>query len=806
MSGSTRTVKAGVVLLLIVGPLFESRASLAGPEERDLHLEVLINERRDATIGAFHQTADGRLTAKRAELRSIGIIPPGRGQDDESVDLAALPGVTAVYDEPKQTIAFKVSDPTRLAPTVVDAATADGVAPFEPPQSGWGAAVNYLVFGSAQQTSWGARPNFGGGSINFDARAFTPYGVLEQSAILGTTTMRQADAVRLDTRFTYTDAERMLTAQAGDVLTAGPSWARPLRLGGVSLRKDYALRQDIVTGALPVLNGTAAAPSTVDVFVNGVKTYSRDVPAGPFSLANVPGVSGAGAAQVVLRDATGREIRTSLPFFTSSRLLKEGVFDYAGALGFARYGYATAGTTYGKDPLGVAAARYGATDWLTLETYNEGGAGLGNVGVGGYANVFDLGVLSLAARASRLAGARGYQGYASFETRLGPFSINGAVQQSFGDFRDLADVTARLYRPGKVRSVEFYDTVDPSFGYTAPNTPLRSAQRLSVSTAGPWTGSSIGVSAVRQTYDGRASSSILSAQVNQQFGPDWSLFASSFVDFGKSRTMGVFAGLSVVLGPTDMVTAGGSVVNGAAQANIQAQRQIGSENGSYGARVNLAQGQSSAPGYGAGLGYQSEYGRAAVNGDHQRGSSNLNAEWEGAIVAMPQGVAATRRIEDSFALVKAGAPGVEISHEGRAVGRTDRWGNVVVPGLFANAPNAIGVNPETLPASTSLAETSARVTPAYRSGVVVNLQPTSEANVAMVTLKDEAGRILEPGSVGALEDGQPFVVGTEGRAYMRGLQASNLAVVDLGGKSCRASFAYQPQPDRMVQIGPVTCR
>ncbi|PSC02541.1 hypothetical protein SLNSH_23500 [Alsobacter soli] len=806
MCASTRTARLWVVFLIIVWPLFESRASLAGPEERDLHLEVLINDRQGGLIGAFHQSADGRMTATRAELKSLGLAP-GAGADNEPVDLASMPGVTAVFDEPTQRMMITVTDLDRLAPTAVDAAAENGEPAREPPVSNVGLALNYLVYGSAQQSVWREAPKFSGGSVHFDARAFSPYGVLEQSAILGATTMRQADAIRLDTRFTYTDSERLISAQVGDVMTAGPSWARPIRMGGAAVSRDYTLRSDIVTAALPVLNGTAAAPSTVDVFVNGVKTYSKDVPAGPYSLMNVPGLSGAGRAQIVLRDATGREIKSSLPFFTSAALLKDGAFEYSGAVGFARYGFATAGTSYGMSPVGSLAARYGLTDSVTVETYNEGGAGLANIGIGASASVFGFGVLSVAGRASRLGQAVGYQGHASFETRIGPFSVNGAAQYSFGDFRDLVDATNRLFRPGKVRSFEIFSALDPAFGSVTPSTPLREMERLSISTEGPWVGSSVGLSAVRQVYQGRPESRLLTAQFSQRFWDGWSLFATSYVDVGKSRDFGFLAGLNVILGPTDSISSGVSAAGKTVSGVMQAQRQMGTETGSYGARVSVAQSRGQSRGYGAGASYQSSIGRIAVNGDHQNGSSNVNGEFEGAIVAMPDGIAATRRVEDSFALVKTGVPDVEVSHEGRKVGRTDRWGRVVVPSLFSNSPNRISVNPDTLPTTASLTKTEDMVTPAKRSGVVVRFETKSEAESATVILKDKDGKFLDAGLPGVVEGSQePFVVGTEGRAYMRSLSTDNVAVVDLGGQSCRASFSFTPQPDRVVEIGPVTCQ
>ena len=52
--------------------------------------------------------------------------------------------------------------------------------------------------------------------------------------------------------------------------------------------------------------GSAAVPSTADIYINNVKTYSQDVNTGPFMLSNLPAVTGSGTARVILRDSSGK--------------------------------------------------------------------------------------------------------------------------------------------------------------------------------------------------------------------------------------------------------------------------------------------------------------------------------------------------------------------------------------------------------------------------------------------------------------------------------------------------------------------
>jgi outer membrane usher protein len=130
--------------------------------------------------------------------------------------------------------------------------------------------------------------------------------------------------VRLDTSFRYSDPQRMITYGAGDTINGGLAWTRPVRIGGLQAQSNFLLRPDLVTIPLPSMGGSAAVPSTVDVYINNMKTFSQEVPAGPFGVSNIPLLSGAGNAELVIRDSAGHETKSTLPFYASSSLLYRG--------------------------------------------------------------------------------------------------------------------------------------------------------------------------------------------------------------------------------------------------------------------------------------------------------------------------------------------------------------------------------------------------------------------------------------------------------------------------------------------------
>ena len=68
------------------------------------------------------------------------------------------------------------------------------------------------------------------------------------------------------------------------------------------------------------------------------------------------------------------------------------------------------------------------------------------------------------------------------------------------------------------------------------------------------------------------------------------------------------------------------------------------------------------------------------------------------------------------------------------------------------------------------------------------------------------GQPLPAGAGGQITGGESFVVGYDGRAYVKGLAAENAVILTLDERECRASFAYEPHPNEQAVISPVICK
>jgi outer membrane usher protein len=195
----------------------------------------------------------------------------------------------------------------------------------------WGGLVNCAVHGLVGQGA-GARLSAYG-----EARLFGPPGVLSTS-VLSSPEARGGRVRRLDSSLVAygRPGQRWL---AGDFVSSGLAWARSVRAGGVSLVSNFDLRPDLVTQPIPVVTGAAATPSTVDLYVDGVRRYSGEVAAGPFTLREAPLPDGQGQVRVVVTDVLGQSTVQTLPFYASRQLLRPGLASYAVEAGFVRLGY-----------------------------------------------------------------------------------------------------------------------------------------------------------------------------------------------------------------------------------------------------------------------------------------------------------------------------------------------------------------------------------------------------------------------------------------------------------------------------------
>jgi outer membrane usher protein len=602
-----------------------------------------------------------------------------------------------------------------------------------------------------------------------------------------------APVLRLETSWSYSDDDTLRSYRAGDIMTGSLTWTRPVRMAGLQVQRNFALRPDIVTMPLPAARGSAAVPSTVDVYVDNVKTYSGAIGAGPFVIDNLPAGSGRTAATVVVTDVTGRRSEQRLEVVNVPELLRKGLVDYSLEAGLVRRSFGSRSFDYGHDPAASATLRAGLTDRLTVEGHGELTSRLINGGAGGYLPLGSgLGVVNGGLAVSAGPDGAGASVFAAWRGNMGPLALQVAASRSFGSFADLASVFstsqtgsgAPLWSGGGIPRAQLRAAL--SYHWQTVNADLRA-------------------SLVRTTRQGGAHELTATAGLSKSFGKAATVFADGFA--GNRHDYGASLGVSFPLGHHAL---GSSLVRVSRQGGVtgwaQAQKAAEERPGSYGWRVGRTAGEA-ADTLEASAVYRGSLARLEAGATQQAGAVRLRATADGSLVVADGGLFLAGTTGEAYAVVDAGAPNVPVLLENQVIGKTGKAGKLLVPGLSAYQKSRLSLDVRSLPVTAVIPSTEMVVVPRDHSGVTAEFGVRAQAPSAVVIVVDEAGHALPAGTPLALS-GAPaaFFVGYEGRAFVTGLAAANRITAELAGGSCSGSFAFAPEGDTQQVLGPVTCR
>src|SRR3546814_4269067 len=98
----------------------------------------------------------------------------------------------------------------------------------------------------------------------------------------------------------------MLSLRLGDSITRSGIGGAPLRFGGIQFGRRFETQPEFITLPLATVEGSAAVPSVVDVYIDNSLRARRDIPAGPFDVTELPLTTGSGEVRLVVRDEIGR--------------------------------------------------------------------------------------------------------------------------------------------------------------------------------------------------------------------------------------------------------------------------------------------------------------------------------------------------------------------------------------------------------------------------------------------------------------------------------------------------------------------
>lgn len=715
---------------------------------------------------------NGALWASEAVLRSLSFVLPAGTTDPVRLD--GLAGVHTTYDGTHQRV-------TIMAPLSLLAlpSTVLKVAGTEPQQAtaSPGALLNYDLYGTEIL--------HGGASLSAltELRAFNRNDVLSSTALTQLTRDEagqwHTDNTRLDTTWSRAYQDKLQSLRVGDVLTGSLPWTRATRIGGIQLSTNFGLQPYRVTAPLPTFLGSATLPSSLELYVNGLRQYSGQVPAGPFQLATLPNISGAGEAKVVLTDITGRATTLDFSLYASQQLLQKGLADWTVDLGAVRQNYGVHSFDYDRSPALSGTWRYGLTNDFTFETHAESSKGLVLAGVGGVWLLGQAGVLSGSIAHSSHGQQRGSQLGFGYSWRSDRFSFGVNATGVRNDYLDVAALSSTPPVSASGSATFGYNT--QSIGY-------------------------FGLNYLYLRYSGQPPTRIISASWFKALNRSTSLNVSLNQNIDNRRELSASFGVTMQLDGNISLSANIQHDQTGTSAEMDASSSVPAEGG-VGWRAGARQGGGRVGGL-AEVDFLGNYGRATAGVNILGDTGYAYTSASGGLVLMGGHAFATRRVDDAFAVVSTdGVAGVPVKLENRLIGETDDQGMLLVMPLRSYQNNQIAIDPMRLPADVRIERVNTLTTPSDRAGTLVHFGITP-LRAASVILVDAAAKPVTLGSLVTLQghpDGQPALVGFDGEVYLENLDAMNVLHVQTPQGACQVRFEFPKQTSGIPQLGPLQC-
>jgi len=785
--------------------------------DADIYLDVTVNGELRTDMYPFQQLPSGSLIIRVDDLRALGLMPNRAATDKQGwVDLDRLPNVTYLIRN-GDIVDFVTTDDAALAPFISSLTSWGGVGDLSSldeegyAQSDLTGILNYSLYANTGGRDFGDIKHLNGLSGTLEGRISGKFGTFYSSQMLRYRPdgRDKFDTVRMESYWNYSDEKRMLTYQAGDVITRSLPWSRSTRLGGFQIRRNFSLREDLLTTPMPSINGSAALPSTVDVYINNARVATRDVPAGPYSLTNMPIISGANDARIVVRDAMGRETVTNMAFFSEANMLGKGLFDFSLEAGLPRRNFGSKSGDYSSDFMVSGTARYGLSDRITLEGHTEAGQDFFNAGVGSTLSISDIGALSLAGSTSVYRSATGQQLYAALQLHRWGFYFNARTQRSYGSYNDMASVVDARARHrtldwsmmgGGLSFSDYY-----RYGTIRPP---KAVNQLSLSTNLRFDPTSINIAYTEVENWERDDSRFLSLSASRSLGSRVQAYANAYIDLKNSDAYGIFGGIMVNFDNNISSSVTSSTTHSGTSITTQLSRSMGSKVGDYGFSIRDTEGNQTQRGVNGS--YRAKFATMAASVE-QYNSDNwrATAQADGALVFADGGVTPAPRLNNAFAVVNAGARDVGIYANNSYFDKTWRNGRLIVPDLYAYRTSSIKLDVDSLPVDMLVDSTEIKVRPASGAGVIVNFE-TASHSYAHVAITDPQGRPIEAGSYARLDDSDlGFDIGYDGLGILplEGVKLPTSLTVQSSQKGyCRVVVPASIQSGLSVGAQSLICR
>lgn len=768
-------------------------------QEQDLNftqlfLNISINTNAAEDLVAVGQSKDGKLYIRARDLKALRLKMNEQTPDSQWLCINDLKGIQFKYLENEQSLNLQVPS-NMLTGYAVELNGQQITSPHLLKMKPLNAAIlNYSLYNSITNDentfSGSAEGIFNSAIGNFSS------GVLYNGS--NENSYSHEKWVRLESKWQYVDPEKIRIYTLGDFISNSPDWGNSVRLAGFQWSSAYTQRGDIVTSALPQFSGSAALPSTLDLYVNQQKIYSGLVPSGPFDIKQLPFISG-NEVTLVTTDATGQQSITKKPYYFSSKILAKGINEFSVDVGVPRYNYGLYSNDYDDATFASGAIRYGYSNSLTLSGGVEASTdGLSNLGTGFAKNLFGFGVINADIAASQYKDENGYSALLGLEGRISKnISFNTSYRKVFDNYFDLARVSQVRYLKDNQINAESQNYLS----YSALADEIFRAGINYNFYAGY--GAYLGYNQIKYSDN---SYKLLSANLSGSLNKNWGFYTSAYKDYENNKDYGVYFALRYT--PSNKLNAITSVSNESGRLSYRqeifglSEPKIGSFGwGGYVERDQDAHENNASV-------YASYRARAAyLTGRYNRFGDNdqVALSATGSLVAAAGRIFAANEIGEGYAVVTNAGPQSQILNGGVNLGFTDKSGRFLIPSLMPYQENHIYLDPSYLPLNWSVKATDQKTVVGYRQGTLVDFG-AHQVISGLVKLVDQNNSPLLPGYTVRINEQQDGVVGYDGEVFIQNLLKQNKLEVDLMDHgTCQVDFTYNSNQYSTKKLGPYVC-
>ncbi|MDF3346870.1 fimbria/pilus outer membrane usher protein [Acinetobacter pittii] len=760
-----------------------------------LFLNISINSNISKDLISVRQDQDRKLYIRSRDLKALRVKMDEHTPDNQWVCINDLNGIQFKYLENEQSLNLKVPS-NMLTGYSVDLNGQQVTSPRLLKMKPLNAAIlNYSLYNTITNDenvfSGTVEGIFNSAIGNFSS------GVLYNGS--NETSYSHEKWVRLESKWQYVDPEKIRIYTLGDFISNSPDWGSSVRLAGFQWSSAYSQRGDIVTSALPQFSGSAALPSTLDLYVNQQKIYSGLVPSGPFDIKQLPFISG-NEVTLVTTDATGQQSITKKPYYFSSKILAKGINEFSVDIGIPRYNYGLYSNDYDDATFASGAIRYGYSNSLTLSGGAEASTdGLSNLGTGFAKNIFGIGVINADIAASQYKDENGYSTLLGLEGRISKnISFNTSYRKVFDNYFDLARVSQVRYLKENQINPESQNYLN----YSALADEIFRAGINYNFYAGY--GVYLGYNQIKYSDN---SYKLLSTNLSGSLDKNWGFYASAYKDYENHKDYGVYFALRYT--PSSKVNAITSVSSDSGSLRYRqeifglSEPQIGSFGwGGYVERDEDANENNASV-------YASYRARAAyLTGRYNRFGDNdqVAVSATGSLVAAAGRIFAANEIGDGFAVVTNAGPQSQILNGGVNLGTTDKSGRFLIANLRPYMSHHIYLDPSYLPLEWEVSSTNQTAFVGYRQGTLVDFG-AHQVISGLVKLVDQNNSPLMPGYTVRINGQQNGMVGYDSEVFIPNLLKQNKLEVDLlDHGSCQVDFAYKNTQYSTKKLGPYVCR